>query len=113
MGRMELRKQDLIELYQLCRMYRDTYGEAEGETAEKIMADLAERYRERTGGNDIAEAGNPREAGRKKVYGEKINNEIRELHRQGISKRKIAKKIGCSLGHVQDVTREPHKWAGV
>ena len=105
MGCLGMKRQDLVELYQLCRMYSQTYGGAGAEAAERLMREAGAQYRESCGKGDIAAESNPRGAGRKRVYGEETNRRIQELHKEGLSKRKIAKGVGCSLGHVQDVTR--------
>ena len=100
-----MKEQDLVELYQLCRMYRGTYSGAGREAAEKLMQEAEREYRERNGAGDIAAARNPRKAGRKRTYKEESDRKIQELHEAGMSKRGIAKETRCSLGHVQDVLR--------
>lgn len=105
MGMLGMKRQDLVELYQLCRMYKGTYSGAGREAAEKLMQEAEREYRERYGEGDISEAKNPRGAGRRRIYKEEINKRIKELHGEGMSKRGIAKELGCSLGHVQDVIR--------
>lgn len=100
---IEMKVQDLIELYQLCRIYQATYNGEGGDAAARLMLEISAEYRRRSGGEEISKARNPREAGRKRKYTEETNQKIQELHREGLSKRKIAKEIGCSLGHVQDV----------
>ena len=100
-----MKEQDLVELYQLCRMYKGTYGGAGGEAAEKLMQEVEREYREGSVERDIAAARNPRRAGRRRIYKEETDKRIQELHEEGMSKRGIAKEIGCSLGHVQDVLR--------
>lgn len=105
MGGLGMKRQDLVELYQLCRMYSWTYGGDGAEAAERLMREAGARYREAGGKGDIAAESNPRGAGRKRIYGEETNRRIWELHREGMSKRRIAEEVGCSLGHVQDVMR--------
>ena len=105
MSIFKMRKQDLLELYQLCGLYRHVYGGNGEKLATELMEEIAWRYREDSG-EEITKARNPRNAGRKKKYTDAVNEKILSLNRSGISKRNIAKEIGCSLGHVQDVIKE-------
>lgn len=107
MNGLMMKEQDLLELYQLLSLYRQThYEEAEAEkTLEGWIEEVSRRYSERTGGKNIREGRNPRRAGRKKAYSEERDARIRELHKEGLSIRGIAKEAGCSSGHVQDVLR--------
>lgn len=103
MSVLKMKEQDLLELYQMCAVYVRTYG---GKAAVELKEEVAQRYREQSGGKEISGAGNPRGAGRRRIYPETTNEKIMQLHSRGMSKRRIAKEIGCSLGHVQDVVRE-------
>lgn len=105
MKALGMKEQDLVELYQLCRMYKGTYSSAGREAAGELMQEIEREYRERSGGGEIAVARNPRRAGRRRIYKEETDKRIQELDGEGMSKRGIAKEIGCSLGHVQDVLR--------
>ncbi len=102
MGVIKMSRQDLIELYQLCDMFRVLdYNDSE-KTAEKLLERVAHEY-QTTYNGDITAARNPRGAGRKKVYPEKTDQEILRLRSQGMLIREIARKAGCSAGHVQYV----------
>ena len=101
MGLLEMRRQDLVELYQLVCLYERTYGEDWGKRKEGIE----NRYNQITG-KEIQEARNPRGGGRKRKYGEEENQAILEGYRDRKSLRQIAREAGCSIGHVQDVIRE-------
>ena len=96
MSGIQMNPQDLLELYQLIRLYEGTYADSGA---------VDEKYKERTGGEDIGQAGNPRGAGRKKKYTEKENEKILELRKKGDSLRRISRETGCSAGHVQDVIK--------
>lgn len=104
MESLQMKKQDLVELYQLCRVYVQAHDGAGRAAAEKLMQAADAEYLG-MGYGHIVTAGNPRGAGRKAVYPDETNRKIQALHAQGMSKRRIAKEIGCSLGHVQDVTK--------
>ena len=105
MGQMEMREQDLLELYQLLELYRRTYGVSAGKEVEECLEKVRERYGCRTGGGDIGKARNPRGAGRKAKYRAEENHAIFELYKSGKSLRQIAKEAACSVGHVQDVIK--------
>ena len=100
---LEMKRQDLEELYQLLSMYRGVYR---AEEAGGILEEVRRRYRERYG-EDIREKRNPRKAGRKKKYTEEQRRRIRELREEGQTIREIAKETGCSVGYVQDVLSDP------
>ena len=103
MRKMEMKEQDLLELYHLLVMYRDTYHEEEEKDLGGWIQMVSVRYRERTGGKEIREGRNPRRAGRKRSYPESHDRKILELYQEGFSIRHIAEEAGCSPGHVQDV----------
>lgn len=100
---MELKRQDLEELYQLLVLYENIHGNS---PAPELLEEVAERYRSNYG-EDISTKRNPRNAGRKKNYTEEDKTRILEQRRKGESIRKIAEEIGCSVGYVQGVLSEP------
>lgn len=105
MSVLKMKEQDLLELYQLVKMYRQCHEEKErGISLEEMLGTVEEEYRERTGG-DIKEAGNPGKAGRKRKYKEETEREILKLYQGGKSLRQTAREAGCSVGHVQDVIK--------
>ena len=104
MGLLEMRRQDLVELYQLIGLYERTYGEDWGKKKEGI-----ENTYYRITGKAIREARNPRGGGRKRKYREEENQAILEGYQNRKSLRQIAREVGCSVGHVQDVIREKRK----
>lgn len=110
---LAMKEQDLLELYQLLSLYRQTYQEdAEGgKDLDGWLSIVALRYREQTGGKDVREGRNPRNAGRKKAYTEEQDERIRHLYGERLSIRGIAKESGCSAGHVQDVIKKKHTTA--
>ena len=97
---LEMSKQDMIELYQLLRLYSNTYH-VKKDTAE-LLENVYQRY-EKVYGEDIREAHNPRNAGRKKQYSDEIDQRILDLRKEKYTLRKIAEIEGCSLGRVQKV----------
>ena len=103
--KMEMKRQDMEELYQLLKVYERTYG---GSEVSEIIKELSERYRDITG-EHISVKRNPRGAGRKSRYTEEKKRQIRELRDRGISIRGIAEGVGCSVGYVQGVLSDPSK----
>lgn len=101
--RLEMKRQDLEELYILLEVYERTYG---GRNAGEMKEELSARYREGKGG-DISGKRNPRRAGRKRQYAEEERKQIRELRDKGMTMRKIAEETGCSVGYVQGVLSNP------
>lgn len=99
--RMEMNRQDLLELYQLAAMYAGCYGVDLGD----LLEGISERYRKNTSGEDIRGSRNPRCAGRKRVYAENTDRTILELRNSGMTLRGIADTAQCSVGHVQDVLK--------
>lgn len=97
--RMEMRRQDMEELYQLLEMYERTYG---GRKAAEMSQEVSARYREEKG-ESISGKRNPRGAGRKKQYTEEERQRISVLRDGGMSIRRIAEETGCSVGYVQGV----------
>lgn len=98
---------ELLELYQLLRMYKSELAlrHVRTEEAVALMGVIANDYRERTEGKDIKKAGNPRGGGRKRKYTQEQDQEIIEIYAERKSMRETAAQAGCSLGHVQDVMR--------
>lgn len=105
MERISMRPQDLLELYQLVRLYKRSYGDGRAADLGTLLEELEEKYKERTKGEDIRQAGNPRGAGRKRKYTEQENEKILGLYKKGKSLRRISQEVGCSIGHVQDVIK--------
>ena len=103
--KMEMKRQDMEELFQLLEVYERTYG---GSVVSEIIKELCARYRGATGEN-ISEKRNPRGAGRKSRYTEEEKERIRELRDRGMSIRRIAEGTGCSVGYVQGVLNDPSK----
>lgn len=97
--KVEMNRQDLLELYQLTVMYARCYDLELGE----LLEGISETYRRNTSGEDIRSARNPRRAGRKRVYTENTDRAILELRSNGMTLREIAGTLQCSTGHVQDV----------
>lgn len=103
--KVEMNRQDLLELYQLAVMYARCYDLELWE----LLEGISERYRKTTGGEDIRSSRNPRGAGRKRVYAENMDRTILKLHNSGMTLRGIAGTVQCSIGHVQDVLK---RWKG-
>lgn len=101
MPTLEMRKQDLIELYQLLKMYMDTYEPADTVTIQQVMSILTEKYEKRTDGERLERARNPRGAGRPGKYSLHTDTLIYRLRNEGRSIREIAREIKCSPGYVQ------------
>lgn len=103
--RLEMKRQDLEELYLLLEVYERTYG---GRVVSEIKKELTARHRGATGEN-ISGKRNPRGAGRKSQYTEEEKQRIRELRDRGMTIRGIAEGTGCSVGYVQGVLSDPLK----
>lgn len=107
MPNLEMKEQDLLELYQLTQLFFSTYGNRltsdSTRSAKAWISIMEERYKAVTGGGDITTASNPRNAGRPTVYTDEQNNRILDLRGEGLSLRRIAEEIPCSLAHVQRV----------
>lgn len=100
---MEMKRQDMEELYQLLEVYERTYG---GRNVTEMLQEVSARYREEKG-ESISQKRNPRGAGRKQRYTEEEKQRIRELRDGGMSIRRIAEGTGCSAGYVQGVLSDP------
>ena len=101
MPTLEMRKQDLIELYQLLNMYLDTYEPENSITLTQVISILNEKYANRTHGEDLKLARNPRGAGRHCKYSPQTARLIVRLRAEGKSIREIAAEVKCSPGYVQ------------
>ena len=99
--KVEMNRQDLLELYQLAVVYSRCYGLE----LKDFLEGISEKYRKNTGGEDIRSSNNPRGAGRKRVYAENMDRTILELRSSGMTLRGIARTLQCSTGHVQDVLK--------
>ena len=98
-----MKNMDLIELYQLLRMFQCVHPE-DGQIGE-VMEKVRHEYGRHNKGKVIDKAHNPRGAGRKRKYTEEEDERILKLYNEKKSMRKVSKAYGCSLGHVQDVIR--------
>lgn len=105
MSVLKMKRQDLLELYQLLELYERTYGDRKRLSRGGLKKEIKQKYAETTG-RDISLERNPRKAGRKKKYTDEENALVVELYKKGGSLRQISKETGCSVGHVQDVIRE-------
>lgn len=105
--KMEMKRQDLEELYILLEVYEKTYG---GRNVTEMKQELSARYREEKGGESISGKRNPRKAGRKRQYTEEEKSRIRNYREEGLTIREIAKETGCSVGYVQGVLSAPWRW---
>lgn len=103
-SRVEMRQQDMVEMYQLLTVYRTTYPDRESMAA-LLLEDVAWRY-QKAYGEEIASRRNPRNAGRKPKYTKEEGQKVIELREKGLSYRQIAEKTGYSLSHVQRVLNE-------
>lgn len=100
---IEMRRQDMIELYQLLRVYIETYPDKRDMT-EMIMEDIGKRYKKIYDGRITAQR-NPRNAGRKSNHTLEEDRKIMEYRSDGLSYREIASKCGCTLSRVQGVLK--------
>ena len=111
---LTMKEMDLIELYQLLSLYRRTYQEGDEKSLTEILSSIESHYRSISGGKDIRDARNPREAGRKRKYTNEQDMQIKKLRASGMSIRGISMEVGCSAGHVQDVLgrekERPRPW---
>lgn len=97
--KMEMKRQDMEELFQLLEVYKRTYG---GREVTEMLQEVSARYRAEKG-ERISQKKNPRGAGRKQRYGEEEKRRIRGLRDDGMTIRRIAERTGCSVGYVQGV----------
>lgn len=101
MSSIHMSKKDLIELYQLASLYKQTY---DSETANDLIEDVYCIYKDMTG-DDIKDAHNPRLAGRRQKYDSSMDDKIRTLRADGMPYRKIASETGVSYGYVEKVLK--------
>lgn len=101
MGKVEMKKSDLAELYTLLELYGRSYGKMA--EVEELLTEMERRYEKARGTGEI---GNSRGAGRKGKYPEETKRKILELREEGNSIRKIAGETGCSTGYVQKLINE-------
>ena len=101
-----MESRELLELYQLLRMYRFAYGDEDGKLT-ALLSEIASEYAALTSGKDIEQAKNPRGAGRKRRYSAEQDEEILKIYKGSRNYRKAAEEAGCSIGHIQDVV---NKW---
>lgn len=101
---IEMHRQDMIELYQLLKVYRGTYPDKRKMT-DLMLIDIESRYQKIYNGH-IASERNPRGAGRRTKYAQDTDDEILRYRADGFSYRQIANKCGCSLNHVQGVIKK-------
>lgn len=104
-----MKQQDLLELYQLLVLYQQTYCECGERDLSSWLNNISRHFQEKPGAGNVKEARNPRNAGRRKLYSQAQNQEILTLYGNGDSFRCIASRIGCSIGHVQDVIKTQGK----
>lgn len=104
-----MKQHDLLELYQLLVLYQQTYHEGGEKSLSCWLDNISRHFQEKTGGDDIKKARNPRNAGRRKCYSESQDQEILVQYKNGDSFRCIASQIGCSVGHVQDMVKAQKK----
>ena len=100
-----MKRQDLIELYQLAGLYNRTYAGSSNPEICRFLSSIRGMYAKQYKGESIENARNPRGAGRKAVYTEEENKKILEMRNKGLTFREIAKTVGCSTGPVQSVLR--------
>ena len=94
--------ENLLELYQLLRMYRNTYNDG---LADPLIEAVTEKYSEVTNGNDILKASNPRGAGRKSQYDDSKTQEVKALYEACKSVRQTAREAGVSTTFVYKVIK--------
>ena len=101
-SKVEMTRQDMMELYQLARVYQMTYGHER--SVENLIKDIEKRF-EKMYHKVLSSESNPRHAGRKRRYTQEQDERIAQLREDGYSIRVIAAETGCSVGHVQDVLK--------
>jgi len=96
---------DLLELYQLLRIYRGKYSDRTDFNILGLMDEVAAFYADRTGGKDIRKATNPRGAGRKNQYGKDKAAEVGAAYQTCKSIRRTAEQTGVSTTYVYKVIK--------
>lgn len=97
-----MHKHELLEFYQLIKLYQTTYKD---DSLNELLKNVESLYEE-IAHTDIKKQSNPRQAGRKSKYTEEQNQQIIDLRQNGVSLRNIAKETGFSLGHIQTVIKK-------
>lgn len=101
-----MRPSDLGELYGLLTMYQQAYGGI----GEEFFLEVRERYAESAHffgcTEEIPLITNPRAAGRKRKSNPEEVQKILELRKKGMTIRKIAVEMGCSVGLVHKLINE-------
>ena len=90
---LSMAAQDLCELYSSLELFWKTYADCEDE-AKRLLQCVKSIYIGQYGVDALAALQNPRGAGRKSGYSEKIREQIVEMRRQGKSYRAIARESG-------------------
>lgn len=98
---LELKESDMQELHELVTLYNNVYGPIWA--AEELLQDIRIRCDKR---GIQPDKGNPRNAGRRKVYPEELNREIIELRQAGWTIRQLATWADVSVGYVQKLISE-------
>ena len=101
----------LAELYWLLQMYQCTYESPAAEDTTCLLNRIQTLYEGQASSTNHPPSlppklHNPRGAGRKEHYPERITGLILNLHAAGNSIRAIAYKIPCSVGHVHKIIHE-------
>lgn len=104
MSMIAMSRTDLAELYTLLKMYDRSYGGV----AKELVESVKEAYKVTAGREKegIPEIRNPRGAGRKSGVTMEQVSQVKQLHTQGCSMRKIAEEMGCSVGYVHKLINE-------
>lgn len=100
---LAMKATDLAELYWLLYMYQRTYEDPAAQDTICLLNRIQTLYEEQASLTNHPSSlpltlHNPRGAGRKKHYPERIAEQIINLHEAGDSIRAIASKIPCSVG---------------
>ena len=90
---LSMAAQDLCELYSSLELFWKTYTDCEDE-AERLLQCVKSIYIGQYGVDGLSALQNPRGAGRKSGYSEKIREQVAEMRRQGKSYRAIVRDSG-------------------
>lgn len=99
---VELKEQDMQELYALLKMYNDVYGPLQA--AGELLRDIQDRCIRR---GIRADKHNTRGAGRKKTITAETCGAIVNLRAEGLTIREIAEQTGVSKSFVQKTLTDP------
>ena len=105
MAGLQMQEQDLIELYQLLKLYERTYQEDDAKDIQELTEDIQSRYRFITG-KDIEKARNPRGAGRKQLYNADKAKEVLQVYSDCKNIRQTAKRTGVSTTYVYKAIKQ-------